>query len=55
MVQGLASETDWPKWTPMSVLNVVCTNEEIETTAMMVETSVVPTAGKSLTSIDTVN
>ena len=29
----------------MSVLNVICTDEEVETTAMMVEAPVVPTAG----------
>jgi len=42
--EWLSSEPDWPKWSPTSALNVVCTDEEIETTTLMVKVPV-STAG----------
>ena len=43
--EWLKSEPDWPKWSPMSALNVVSTEEEIATiTTLMVEVPV-STAG----------
>ena len=42
--EWLTSETDWPKWSPMSVFNI-CTSEEIEATALIAETSIISTTG----------
>ena len=43
--EWLTSKVDWPKWSPMSVLNVVCDDEEIETTTLMVEAPSLLTPG----------
>ena len=43
--EWITSEIDWPKWSPMSVLNVACVDEEIETTTLMVKANVIATSG----------